>query len=163
MVTVILNEQQINQKIKRIAFQILENNTHEDQIFIAGIADNGYIFAQKLKIELEINSKKKINLCKVNIDKEKPLDSISTSISIDLLADQSVVLVDDVLNSGKTLIYSVRHFLQVPLKKIKTAVLVNRNHKNYPVKSDFKGISLSTSIEEHVEVSFNNKTEAILY
>jgi len=163
LVTVILNEQQINQKIKRIAFQILENNTHEDQIFIAGIADNGYIFAQKLKIELEINSKKKINLCKVNIDKEKPLDSISTSISIDLLADQSVVLVDDVLNSGKTLIYSVRHFLQVPLKKIKTAVLVNRNHKNYPVKSDFKGISLSTSIEEHVEVSFNNKTEAILY
>jgi len=147
LVTVILNEQQINQKIKRIAFQILENNTHEDQIFIAGIADNGYIFAQKLKIELEINSKKKINLCKVNIDKEKPLDSISTSISIDLLADQSVVLVDDVLNSGKTLIYSVRHFLQVPLKKIKTAVLVNRNHKNYPVKSDFKGISLSTSIE----------------
>ena len=163
MSTVILTEQQINQKIKRIAFQILENNIEEKQIYIAGIAKNGYIFAKKLKRELEVNSQKEIILCEVIIDKKNPLDNVTTSVSIEKLADQSVVLVDDVLNSGKTLIYAVRHFLQVPLKKFKTAVLVNRNHKNFPVKSDFKGISLSTSLEEHVEVSFNNKVEAILY
>ena len=163
MSTVILTEQQINQKIKRIAFQILENNIEEKQIYIAGIAENGFIFAEKLKDELEENSNKKITLCKVNIDKENPLDTVTTSISINDLADQSVVLVDDVLNSGKTLIYAVRHFLQVPLNKFKTAVLVNRNHKNFPVKSDFKGISLSTSLEEHVEIRFNDKAEAILY
>ena len=163
MSTVILTEQQINQKIRRIAFQILENNIEEKQIYLAGIAENGYIFAKKLKDELEENSQKEITLCEVNIDKENPLDNVSTSVSIEELVDQSVVLVDDVLNSGKTLIYAVRHFLQVPLKKFKTAVLVNRNHKNFPVKSDFKGISLSTSLEEHVEVSFKNKAEAILY
>jgi pyrimidine operon attenuation protein/uracil phosphoribosyltransferase len=99
----------------------------------------------------------------VNIDKKNPLCNVACSVNIKDLADQSVVLVDDVLNSGKTLIYAIRHFLQVPLRKFKTAVLVNRNHKNFPVKSDFKGISLSTSLEEHIEVSFKNKVEAILY
>jgi pyrimidine operon attenuation protein/uracil phosphoribosyltransferase len=73
------------------------------------------------------------------------------------------VLIDDVLNSGTTLIYAVKHFLNVPLKQFKTAVLVNRNHKKYPVKADFKGISLSTSLNEHVNVSFEgNKFEAVL-
>ena len=69
-----------------------------------------------------------------------------------------MVLVDDVLNSGTTLIYAVRHFLEVPLKKFKTAVLIDRNHKKYPVKADFKGISLSTSLQEHVQVVFENET-----
>ena len=163
MSTVILTEQQINQKIRRIAFQILENNIQEEKIYIAGIAENGYIFAKKLKNELDEISQKEITLCEVNIDKENPLGNVASSVNIKDLADQSVVLVDDVLNSGKTLIYTIRHFLQVPLKKFKTAVLVNRNHKNFPVKSDFKGISLSTSLEEHIEVSFKNKVEAILY
>ena len=65
-----------------------------------------------------------------------------------------MVLIDDVLNSGTTLIYAVKHFLDVPLSKFKTAVLVDRNHKKYPVKADFKGISLSTSLLEHIQVVF---------
>ena len=73
-----------------------------------------------------------------------------------------MVLVDDVLNSGSTLIYAIRHFLNVPLKQFKTAVLVNRNHKKYPVKADFKGVSLSTSIQEHITVEFN-KHESVAY
>ena len=76
--------------------------------------------------------------------------------------DKSLVLVDDVLNSGTTLMYAIKHFLDVPLKQFKTAVLVNRNHKKYPVKADFKGISLSTSLQEHVTVEFSKK-EAIAY
>ena len=77
--------------------------------------------------------------------------------------NQSVVLIDDVLNSGTTLIYGVRHFLDVPLKQFKTAVLVNRNHKKYPVKADFKGISLSTSLNEHIDVKLEGKSfEAVL-
>ena len=71
-------------------------------------------------------------------------------------------LVDDVLSSGTTLIYGIKHFLEVPLKKFKTAVLVNRNHKKYPVKADFKGISLSTSVKEHIQVEFSNN-RAIAY
>ena len=74
----------------------------------------------------------------------------------------SLVLIDDVLSSGSTLIYGVKHFLEVPLIKFKTAVLVNRNHKNFPVKADFKGISLSTSLKEHIQVEFTDTT-AIAY
>ena len=80
-----------------------------------------------------------------------------TSISSEDYKNKSLILVDDVLNSGATLIYGVKHFLEVPLKRFKTAVLVNRNHKKYPVKADFKGISLSTSLHEHVEVVLTGK------
>ena len=100
--------------------------------------------------------------CEVIIDKKKPLQPITTSISVNDYKNKSLVLVDDVLNSGTTLIYGIKHFLEVPLKRFKTAVLVNRNHKKYPVKADFKGISLSTSIKEHVQVEFN-ETNAIAY
>ena len=163
MSTVILSEQQITQKIKRIAFQILENNIDEQSIYIAGISSNGYIFAKKLKDELANISAKNFTLCEVKVDKQDPLDNVTTSIAIDEFTDCSLVLVDDVLNSGRTLIYAVRYFLQVPLKKFRTAVLVDRNHKKFPVKSDFKGISLSTSMEEHVRVEFEKEARAILF
>ena len=91
----------------------------------------------------------------MSIDKKNPLKGITTSIKPEEYENEVVVLVDDVLNSGKTLIYGVKHFLEVPLKKLTTAVLVNRNHKNFPIKADFKGISLSTSLQEHVLVDFN--------
>ena len=88
---------------------------------------------------------------------------MKTSISSEDYKNKSLILVDDVLNSGTTLIYGVRHFLNVPLKQFKTAVLVNRNHKKYPVKADFKGISLSTSLHEHVHVVLEGKAfEAVL-
>jgi pyrimidine operon attenuation protein/uracil phosphoribosyltransferase len=95
------------------------------------------------------------------MDKKNPLKGVSTSIDKSDYENKSVVLVDDVLNSGSTLIYGVHHFLQVPLKQIKTAVLVNRNHKKYPVKADFKGISLSTSLHEHIEVRFEKDNDAV--
>ena len=73
----------------------------------------------------------------------------------------NLVLVDDVLNSGATLIYAVKHFLNTEIKQFKTAVLINRNHKKYPVKADFKGISLSTSLQEHIEVRFEKDNDAV--
>ena len=77
--------------------------------------------------------------------------------------NKSIILIDDVLNSGTTLVYGVKHFLNVPLKQFKTAVLVNRNHKKYPVKADYKGISLSTSLRERVNVNLVGKVfQAIL-
>ena len=91
------------------------------------------------------------------------LDPISTSLSKEEYINRSVVLVDDVLSTGTTLIYGVKHFLEVPLKRLKTAVLVDRNHKKYPVKADFKGISLSTSLQEHIEVRFGENSEAYLH
>lgn len=154
---VILNHDEINHKIRRIAFQIYENNVNEKEVILAGIDSNGYIFAKKLKTVLQKISDINPILCKVSIDKKKPHNPIKTSISPEDYQNKSLILVDDVLNSGTTLIYGVKHFLDVPLKQFKTAVLVNRNHKKYPVKADFKGISLSTSLHEHVNVVLEGK------
>ena len=158
----ILTHQQIQHKIRRIAYQIYETNADEDKIVLAGIVGGGLEFAKKIQRVLRKITEAEIVLCKVQMDKKDPLGSgVKTSLPEDDYANQSVVLVDDVLNSGTTLIYGVHHFLQTPLKKLKTAVLVNRNHKKYPVKADFKGISLSTSLQEHVEVTFESKNDGV--
>ncbi len=154
---VILTHDEIIHKIRRIAFQIYENNVNEKEVILAGIDSNGYVFAKKLKTALQKISDINPILCKVSINKKNPSSEIKTSIPPNDYQNKSLVLVDDVLNSGTTLIYGVKHFLNVPLKQFKTAVLVNRNHKKYPVKADFKGISLSTSLHEHVDVILEGK------
>jgi pyrimidine operon attenuation protein/uracil phosphoribosyltransferase len=151
---IILGHGEIARKILRIAYQIYETFPNEKEIVIAGIADNGYLLAGKIASELARISEISPILCEVRIDKKKPAAPISTSIDKSQYSGKGLVLVDDVLHSGTTLVYGVRHFLDVPLKKFKTAVLVDRNHKKYPVKADFKGISLSTSLREHVQVVF---------
>ena len=160
--SIILTNEEIQHKIRRIAFQIYESNSKNKEVVLAGIAENGYVLAQQLKTVLDEISELKITLCEVTVDKEHPLNDISTSIEVEDYKNKSLVLVDDVLNSGTTLMYAIKHFLEVPLKQFKTAVLVNRNHKKYPVKADFKGISLSTSLQEHVTVEFTKK-EALAY
>jgi pyrimidine operon attenuation protein/uracil phosphoribosyltransferase len=150
--TVILNKTQIAHKLKRMAYQVYETNINEKEVVIAGIESNGYLVAKKLKRLVEKVSPIDVTLCKVTIDKSVPTNPIKTSIDAEAYTNKSVLLVDDVLHSGTTLIYGVKHFLEVPLKQFKTAVLVDRNHKKYPVKADFKGISLSTSISENVSV-----------
>ncbi|WP_299437442.1 phosphoribosyltransferase family protein [uncultured Aquimarina sp.] len=159
---IILTHEQIQHKIKRIAYQIYETNVNENEIIIAGIAENGFIFAQRLKTILEDISDIAITLCKVTMDKSSPQNTVETSISASAYENKSLVLADDVLNSGTALVYGVKHFLDVPLTRFKTAVLVNRNHKKYPIKADFKGISLSTSLHEHVNVTFGENDLAIL-
>ena len=157
----ILDHVQVTHKIKRIAYQIYESNVNEKQIVLAGILKSGFELAQKLKKELESISDLKVVLCEVRVNKKNPLDEIETSLLPADYENQSIVLVDDVLNSGTTLIYGVRHFLEVPLKQFKTAVLVDRSHKKYPVKADFKGISLSTSISETVKVHFSEGNDRV--
>lgn len=153
----ILNHQEIEHKIKRIAYQIYESNVNETELIIAGIEQNGYLLAKKIKANLDKISDINSILCKVIIDKKSPLNPIKTSITSETYINKSIILVDDVLNSGSTLMYGVKHFLDVPIKQFKTAVLVNRNHKKFPVKADFKGISLSTSLKEHVNVNLSKK------
>ena len=160
---IILNHQEIDHKIKRIAYQIYETFVDEKTIIIAGIAKNGYVLAQKISDVLLTISPLEVLLCEVVIDKNTINAPITTSITAEMYTNKGIVLVDDVLNSGTTLIYGVKHFLEVPIKKLKTAVLVDRNHKKYPVKVDFKGISLSTSLSEHVSVIFeDNNNSAVL-
>ena len=151
----ILNHIEIEHKIRRIAYQIYETFVDENEIVLAGISKNGYVLAEKISHELQQISPLKVLLCEVFIDKQNPNAAINTSLPKEDYAHKSLVLIDDVLNSGTTLVYGVKHFLEVPLSKFKTAVLVDRNHKKYPVKADFKGISLSTSLQEHVQVVFD--------
>lgn len=152
--TQILNHQDIQHKMRRIAYQIYEANVDEEVIILAGIANNGFVMANRFQALIEDISPIKCILCKVTMDKNSPLGTVKTSLDPAAYSNKSIVLVDDVLSSGTTLMYGVKHFLNVPVKRFKTAVLVNRNHKKYPVKADFKGISLSTSLHEHVKVRF---------
>jgi pyrimidine operon attenuation protein/uracil phosphoribosyltransferase len=157
----ILDHTQISHKIRRIAYQIYENNVEEKEVILAGISKSGFELAKHLKAELESISDLDIQLCEVRVNKKNPLDEITTSLNAEDYTNKSIVLIDDVLNSGTTLIYGVRHFLNVPLKQFKTAVLVDRSHKKYPVKADFKGISLSTSIHEMVKVNFEPENNSV--
>ena len=153
--SIILTNEQINHTIKRIAYQILELNSNEKEIILAGITQNGFVLAKKIKKVLNEISQIEIILCEVIIDKKNPLSEIKTSLKKEDYKSKSLILVDDVLNSGTTLMYSIKHFLEVPLKQFKTVVLVNRNHKKYPVKADFKGVSLSTTLQDTITVEFN--------
>ena len=156
----IMDQKHIQKTIKRISYQIYETNSEENELVLAGIKKNGLELATRIQKELKKISDLDVVLIEIKMDKKNPRDKISMSQSISFCENKSVVVVDDVLNTGRTLIYAVKKFLSIKLKKIQTAVLVNRNHKNFPIKGDFKGISLSTSIKEHINVRFG-KDEGI--
>ena len=148
----IKNLNDIHSSIERIAYQIYESNFEEKVIFIVGIGEKGKVLSSLIGKSLSSISKIKVELITLYIDKKNPLNRINSDKSLNVLKNNSVVVVDDVLNTGKTLIYAVSYFLQAPVKSIKTAVMVNRNHKKFPIKADFKGISLSTTLSEHISV-----------
>ena len=159
----ILTNSQIKRKIKRISLQIIESNIEEKEVVLAGIEQNGFLLANQLNKMITELSNLNIKLCSLNIDKKNPLNNISISLNSSEYSNKSIVVIDDVLNSGSTLMYAVKHFLDTELRQLKTAVLVDRNHKKYPIKADFKGVSLSTSIQNHVTVQFDkNSIEAFL-
>lgn len=153
--TCLLTTRQISQKVDRMAMEIIERNYKESELYIAGIAQNGYLLAKALCQVLKKRSKFKITLLRLVVDKDNP---IGKEIAVDLKAGELkgkvVLVVDDVLNSGMTLMYGIAPFLAVPVKKLNTAVLVDRSHRRYPVHADHVGLSLSTTLQEHVEVDF---------
>jgi pyrimidine operon attenuation protein/uracil phosphoribosyltransferase len=160
--TLILSEEDIDIKIKRISLQILEACINEESIVVAGIEKNGFKMAESILKNLNKLSEQSIILTKVKINKKNPLNSVEVSLTPTEYKNKSVILIDDVLNTGSTLMFAAKHFLDVPLKQFKTAVLVDRNHKKYPIKVDFKGISLSTSLNERVKIDFNTPAKAEL-
>lgn len=154
MKQVILTHTQIEQKINRLAFQLIENTFELDTIYIGGITGNGIILAEKLKKIIERNSEQKIILFEVILDKENPLSkTIKLTIDTHELEGKTVILVDDVLNSGKTMQYGLMKILEQPVHKIYTVVLVDRKHRRYPIKANFFGLRLTTILKDHVEVS----------
>jgi pyrimidine operon attenuation protein/uracil phosphoribosyltransferase len=148
----ILNSTQIQQKIDRIAYQILEDNFDEQEILIAGILPRGNYVAQRLKDVLDKIAPFSSRLLTIELEKQRSSLHAKTDFDIAECNNKVIVLVDDVLNSGKTLAYGFGVFLDVPLKKLRTVVLIDRNHKSFPVTTDYAGIALSTVIKEHVDV-----------
>lgn len=149
----ILTAAQIEQKLRRMAFEIWEKNSEETEISIIGIEEVGAAVASKIQELLLEISPLKINLSSITIDKKNPLQKEIT-LSAGSLTDKTVILVDDVANSGKTLLYAIKPLLAFEPRKIQIAVLVDRKHKNFPVTPDIIGHSVSTTLQEHIIVNF---------
>ena len=161
--TIILTHSEIEKKLDRIAWQIFENNLKEKEVFIIGIANSGYKVAKIIANILKKITKSKVVLCKIELNKKAPLiNKIIFSGDKNDCIDKSIVIIDDVLNSGKTMMYAINYFLDVNIKKITSAVLVDRSHQSFPVKSNYVGLKLSTSLQEHVKVNFGKKNIAYL-
>ena len=162
--TLVLNALQVEQKINRMAYEIYENNYEEKEVIVAGIAQHGFILAKRIASVLENISPIKTKLFEISLDKDNPFNSKATSkISDKEIKDKTIILVDDVLNSGQTLIYGAKLFMNVAVKKIITVVLVDRNHTRYPVKADYVGLSLSTTLQEHISVELTGNGKDAVY
>ena len=163
MKTEVLNQDQILRICNRFAFQILENSIDHDVIHIIGIKEKGFDIAKIVERELKSITKKNISLSSIKIDKKNPKDSVLSDSNLNKNID-TIFLIDDVLNTGKTLIYSLSFLLKFNFKSIKTLVLIDRNHKQFPIKVDYKGISLSTNINDNIKLLNDNKElKAILF
>lgn len=159
----ILNKTQIQQKIDRMAYQIWEDNFNETELVIAGIVGCGYILSQRVKSVLEKISDIKVILVKIDLDKKNEHLPVQTDLPVEKCANKVVVMVDDVLNSGRTFSYGMRVFLNVSIKKLRTLVLVDRSHRIFPISTDFTGLEIATVLKEHVDVILDEKgiTDAV--
>lgn len=160
--SLILSDKEISQKILRMAYEIYENNLKEKEIILAGISGQGIVLAEALSKAIQKISPIETSVAKVSIDKQSPQ---SSEISIDKdpkeLRKKVIILVDDVLNTGRTFAYGMRPFLTFDLKKLEVAVLVDRGHTLFPVSAKYKGYELSTTLNENVIVTLDSKTKAV--
>lgn len=160
--TLVLSHLQVEQKINRIAYQIYETHFEEDEVFLVGIADRGYTLAKKLNTVLGNISDMNVNLVELKMSKDSPLTAeIQKNVQSDTLKNQAIILVDDVLNTGRTLIYAVNDLLQASPKKLTTVVLVDRRHRLFPIRADYVGLTLSTTLQEHISVDFTEGNNAV--
>lgn len=149
----ILDNETIAQKTTRIAYQIVEDNYEERELVMIGIRPNGYAFAETLKREIEKIEGMKVQLHDLKLNKDNPLkDDIALAMGKESLNGKTVIVVDDVANTGKTLYYALKPIMEFAPRKVQAAVLVDRQHKLFPVAPDFVGLSLSTTMKEHIRV-----------
>jgi len=160
----ILDQLQIRQKIKRLAYEIIESNFGQNEIVLAGINNNGLGFAKMLKRELVKIAKIDIKLIQLRLN---PADPISSPVEIDMsnneIKGKSIIIIDDVANTGRTMFYAMRVFMDVLPEKIETAVLIDRKHKLFPVEINYFGLSLATTMNEDIQVELSNSNEMAVY
>ncbi|MEX0968738.1 MAG: phosphoribosyltransferase family protein [Bacteroidia bacterium] len=151
--TLILNSLQVEQKINRMTYQVYEQNFEEKELVLAGIGNRGMQLAEMVGAKLTAIAHFPVSLLHINLNKNNPLDEEIKVTPVDInLQDKAVIVVDDVLYTGKTLTYSLLPFLQKRVRKLQVLVLVNRAHTSFPVSPDFTGISLATTLQEHIDV-----------
>lgn len=156
----ILSDKQIRQKIKRIAYEIVENNFDEEQIILAGINRNGMSFALLLLDQLQSISSISFVQCSLQLNPANPIEyEVSLSMPIDECQGKAVIVVDDVANTGRTIFYACKPLLSTLPKKVEAAVLVDRTHKSFPVKVDYVGLSLATTLLQNIDVQIRNVSE----
>jgi len=156
----ILDNEAIQQKTTRIAYQIVEDNYDETELFIIGIKPNGLGYAQHLKKEIESIDGMKVTLIGLELTSDK---EVKIEVDKKTLDDKVVIIVDDVANTGKTLYYALKPVMEFSPKKVRAVVLVDRQHKLFPVSPDFVGLSLSTTLQEHIVVEFDTKGVGAAY
>lgn len=157
--SLILDAVQVKQKIRRMAYEIFEHNFNEKSIVIAGIEGQGHTLARSLIREVESISPIRTVLVKVSLDKSAPQQSdVTLDCNVKDLRRKCIILVDDVLNTGRTFAYGLKPFLSIEVKKIETAVLVNRSHTLFPIYPQYTGYELATTIRDHVEVVLGKET-----
>jgi pyrimidine operon attenuation protein / uracil phosphoribosyltransferase len=157
----ILDQKQIFQKIHRIGMEILEQHYDEREIILAGINSKGYQFAQLILSSIQ----KKHNHIHIQIARIKvnPANPVSNPLYIELPADQLkdkvIIVIDDVSNTGRTIFYAFKTLMDTVPKKVEVAVLVDRKHKRFPVHVDYFGLSLATTLKEHIDVKIEVEKE----
>lgn len=152
----ILDPVAVDRKLDRMAWEVIERHWGQSHIKMVGLSLSGYKLAEQLATRVQKSSSMHVALAELSVNKRNPhAGPTSCSLPIGEFAQEHVVVVDDVLNSGATLMYAVHFLLQSPLQRLTTAVLIDRNHKSFPIKADIKGLSLSTSLKDHVDVHFS--------
>jgi len=151
----IISKEGTEKKLRRMAYEIVENNMDEKEIILAGISDSGSVVALAIQEKLAEISSIKTELLSITMDKKQPVEVV-LSKSIDF-NNKVIIVIDDVANSGKTLLYALKPFLEFHPKKIQTLVLVERSHKTFPVHPDYVGLSISTTLQEHICVEVDGK------
>jgi len=160
--TLILTGKQVSQRLNRLAWQVYEQCSDEKEIILAGIGKNGYVLAARIAKIVESISPLKVRVTHVELNKDFPLEHpISIEVNAEECKDKTILVIDDVSNSGKTLMYGVKPFLEFPVKAILTLVLVDRDHNRYPVKTNFVGLSLATTLQEHISVVLDGTGDSV--
>ncbi|GAB2807792.1 phosphoribosyltransferase family protein [Ferruginibacter profundus] len=150
----ILNATVAEKKLRRMALEIAERNYNEPQLVLIGIKDHGTVIAKKIRDYLATNFKGEVLVMELGIDKKHPA-AVTLSAAMDF-NDKVIVLIDDVANSGRTMLYALKPLLEQYPKKIQTLALVERTHKTFPVDVDYVGLSVSTTLDEHIYVEVEN-------
>ena len=154
---VILTKKQIENSIKRLSFEVIERNIKINDICLIGLEKNGYLIAKRIEKIISENTSKKITTLKLSSNDG------NFKLSKEIEKKQKVViLIDDVLKSGKTIIYAIKYLLNFKIEKLRTLVLIDRNHNDFPVGLDFTGLKLSTTLEEHINLKLGEKEAAYL-